>query len=498
MSTGILSMFGCYQLNKFKLFIENRALLSRLLACLVLFLPASSFGASSEYEQWKEAYAGEFKNYKDEIDKEFSEFLKLNWKEFDTKPGVKRDPAPKPVKIPSVKPRPGKPLKPLKPVALPDGIVLVKPPVILPPVAAEGDNITIVFLGHKIDFFVNVDRKFKLADTINQNNLQQGFDHLAQSDYENLIADLAQLKLSLHLNDWAYLQLVRQVSQSFHPQSANSARLFSWFLLLKAGIKSRIAFANNEIYLLIASKQKIYDSTFFRFESDKFYVVSEHNIISSDLYSYNGQYPKQLGKLDFSGINDIITGTELGSRTIKFNYGGVTHEIKVPFNKHVIEFLSSYPQMDIDRYFNVAISRDTQQSFLTQLKPLVNQLSNEEAVNLLLRLVQTGFEYKTDKVQFGKENYLFLEETIFYPSSDCEDRAVIFAWLVENLLDIEVVGLSFPGHVATAVRLDNPSGSVIEYQGNIYTIADPTYINASLGKKMPQFKSVQPKVISRY
>ena len=213
----------------------------------------------------------------------------------------------------------------------------------------------------------------------------------------------------------------------------------------------------------------LFDINYFVFDNQKFYVISKHARINPRLYTYNGNYPKELALSDFSQIDKIVTQKGLAVRKLNFKYGSNSYELRIPYNKHVIDFFSSYPQMDIKHYFNVAINKQTKQSLLDQLHPLVTQLSQHEAVNFLLRFVQTGFDYKTDEQQFGSENYLFLEETIFYPSSDCEDRAILFSWLVENLLGLEVVGLDFPGHVATAVELDEPVGSSIEHDGKITT-----------------------------
>jgi hypothetical protein len=118
-------------------------------------------------------------------------------------------------------------------------------------------------------------------------------------------------------------------------------------------------------------------------------------------------------------------------------------------------------------------------------------------VNFLLRFVQTAFEYKTDEEQFGREKPFFPDETIYYPYSDCEDRAILFSYLVRSLLHLDVVGLYYPNHIATAVRFSKKNdGDAIEYQGKLLTICDPTYMNADIGMCMPQFKNVQPKVIA--
>ena len=110
--------------------------------------------------------------------------------------------------------------------------------------------------------------------------------------------------------------------------------------------------------------------------------------------------------------------------------------------------------------------------------------------------MQTAFKYKTDEGQFGIENYLFPEETLYYPYSDCEDRSVFFAWLVHSLLGLEVVGLDFPGHIAAAVNFNEKfRGDAVLHKGKRYVVTDPTYINASAGMTMPDFKNKKPKVI---
>jgi hypothetical protein len=111
--------------------------------------------------------------------------------------------------------------------------------------------------------------------------------------------------------------------------------------------------------------------------------------------------------------------------------------------------------------------------------------------------VQTAFEYKKDYVQFGIEKPLFAEETLFYPYSDCEDRSVLFAYLIRSLIGLEVIGLDYPGHIATAVKFcTEVKGDIINHNGENYLICDPTYINANIGQCMTKYMDVKPKVIS--
>ena len=88
------------------------------------------------------------------------------------------------------------------------------------------------------------------------------------------------------------------------------------------------------------------------------------------------------------------------------------------------------------------------------------------------------------------------EETLYYPASDCEDRAILFSYLVKNLLGLKIIALDYPGHIATAVKFSaNINGDAVEYNGQRYVICDPTYINADAGMSMPEYKGVAPEVI---
>lgn len=497
--------------------------LSALLLLVIMpgLLQAQSM---SEFEQWKKQYVGEFKQYKDEMDKEFANFLNQKWKPFETEKGKVRDKSPKPVNIPVAKvkeePKPAVAVKPT-PQKLPDPkpaikikppvppVVSIPAPVIKPPKPETVSPIPIVlpensseklvrisFLGYQLSIIDSISESTgRLQDRANQKAIQQDFSKLAQSDYPKTIEQLLKLKKQLKLNDWAYVQLIESFSSKLL-YSSNSKNIISWFVMLKSGLDARIAFSDREIFLLVAVKQNLYDIAFFTFGSQKYYTVTKQKKLPTNLYSYDGKYPKKLDISDFSLVRGINTRQNNQIRRLSFSYANKSYDLKVAYNRNTVDFLSTYPQMDINQYFSTPLESDTADSLLSQLRPIVNQMSETEAVNLLLRFVQKAFPYETDQDQFGAENYLFIEETLHYPASDCEDRSIFFSWLVKNLLNIEVIALDFPGHIATAVLLKKPTGQVVRFKGKRYTIADPTYINARVGMKMPQYKNINPKVIN--
>ena len=135
---------------------------------------------------------------------------------------------------------------------------------------------------------------------------------------------------------------------------------------------------------------------------------------------------------------------------------------------------------------------------IREIEPKIRGLTEVEAVNFLLRLTQKSFEYKRDPEQFGYEKVLFPEETLYYPYSDCEDRAIFFSYLIKHLTPLKIVGIKYSNHLATAVAFSTPiQGDSFNYNGKRYTITDPTYINANVGMTMPQYRGVNFKIIEQ-
>lgn len=481
----------------------------RLFTLLLIIIPAAISAQSeselAEFEQWKKQFLGEYKEYKDQIDREFSEFLSQKWEPFDTEKGVIRDEAPKPVKIPVAKITPPKspepPVKTITPkpvIKIPPVKVVEPEPVIIaiPPVINLDQRfIKVSYLGHQLAIVDGLFEAYNGFDSqVSETAIQNNFSELAKSEYQSTVDSLLSYKRQLDMNDWAYLQLVLKFSDRL-ALNQNNRRIVSWFLLLKSGLKARLAYDERKIYLLVAARQNLYDIAYFRFDGEKFYSIPQTKKLPSELFSYNGKYPKALVSPDFSISKTVKSINDAENRVLSFNFQGKQYRFNIPVNKNTINFFSSYPQMDIGEYFQTQLDEQTASALLSQLRPVVDGMNELDAVNFLLSFIQHAFRYQTDNQQFGEENYMFIEETLYYPSSDCEDRAIIFSWLVHHLLSLEVIGLEFPGHIAAAVRLSQPTGEVVSYRNQQFTVTDPTYINARAGMVMPQYRETQPKVI---
>ena len=123
-------------------------------------------------------------------------------------------------------------------------------------------------------------------------------------------------------------------------------------------------------------------------------------------------------------------------------------------------------------------------------------MSPRAALDFLLKLTQQLFEYQTDNEQFQREKYLLVEESLYYGINDCEDRSIFLAWLIRDLLNLPVVALDYPGHVALAVQTQvKPGDDLVEHHGRKFVVIDPTYLGATTGMAMPSVSHHRPAII---
>lgn len=477
-------------------------------------LSAGRAGAGQQdYQQWRMNKLAEFQNYLDKNDRAFMSFLQKKWEPVQVDPASKHDPQPKPLSIPlakvpeDTKRKPGIDTPPEAPV---DEQPLKKQPKPTRPTVKKIDKKPIYpvvkndrylntanfdFYGHTVSIRYKKSFKKIFSGSITSKKIADYWKHLATQPHKDLITQLNQQVKQLDLNDWgAALLFDRFVGSLFN--NSNSRRLTTWFLLIKAGFDARIAY-NQSIYLLMPSKQPIYGVTYFTINHQRYYAVnlSGKSLNPGKVFTYSGQHQQGKRTLDFSDPDRFVTQATPLTKKLVFNYQQKKHRIQLNYSGQFIRYLNSFPQLSLHSYFASNLPKETAQSLLQQLTPVIKGKSEKESINILLHFVQTAFRYKTDDQQFNREKYMFPLETLHYPFSDCEDRASLFAWLVKSLLKLDAVILDYPGHVAVAVALsEETGGDSWRYKGRRYTVADPTYINATLGMTMPGFKGKKPNI----
>ncbi len=370
--------------------------------------------------------------------------------------------------------------------------IVAKPQEVISAVQAPTQDINFLFYGSPVSFATPFGLKQARFYPNTQEGIASFFDKAATSEYQNLVRDLQATKNELNLNDWGVYLLVNELSAKLFT-SIDDVNLFSWFLLNKLGYSVKVGLANNHVVLLAYSKKMIYSTPSYTLDQKKYYALSFYNKSGvGALYTYNQDYPGSLKPLDLSIQSLPKLSMAKNSKTLAYNYQGQEVKIAFNYNQNIIDFMATYPQADYDTYFDAPIENESYVQIASGLKKYIDGQRASDAMNFVLSFVQHAFAYQTDDQQFKREKPMFAEETLYYNASDCEDRAALYGFLMKKLFNANIVGVKYSDHMATAIHVPL-AGDSVNVLGERFVVADPTYINATVGQAMPQYKSVIPE-----
>ncbi len=321
-------------------------------------------------------------------------------------------------------------------------------------------------------------------------------------DRSEVVSTLRAISDDMCLNDWLVLALVRSYADALLGSGTPVERvLLEQCLLVDMGYDVRLARTNKQLLLLVPFEQEVYERCFVRTGGKDYYLLFDD--LESDPGEKSVLYPCDPTKKGSAGGRTLsLLFNEESSLNIPaddeydcdFDDGMIHVACKV--NPRVMQMLRDYPLMDFECYAASVVLPHFRDAIEGQLLPQLEGMSQCEAADALLHFVQFVFGYEDDMKQYGREKVNYVEENFYYEKTDCEDRSLLYAYLVHALLGLDVQFIQYPGHDCTAVRFTDclTRGNGYYYGQDYYLICDPSYIGAPIGQCMPEFRSVLPVV----
>ena len=498
--------------------------MKRIITTMVAIAVTLSLTAQTRREallQYQAARQKALTDYASNYRKACEEFMRKRWEAFNVEeptqlPERKEPTAPivKPEAVPTA-PQPATPNNegvaasqtPKTEVAIP------KPKNLTGDIPAQGETVAIqpqkpiVTTNPKVDtsrplkfMFYNTECSvsFDSSCSINlaslaENDVASAWQSVASGRFDRIFQECQILRKTLNLNDWGYYRLVQTVGDACFGVSSDKSQLLQSFLLSEAGFKMRLARGDGRLRLLVGVEQKVYLRPYFRIGGSLFYLLDGKNKASRFEvcnFAIPGERPlslriKELPNLAYSA------GTPVKRVDVRQNI-----EITTDVNANLVSFMKDYPPCDWTVYALAQLSEPTSKLVMPTMQQLIQGKSEQAAAQSILSFIHNAFPYKADAQQFGAERTLFAEEVFAYKYSDCEDRSILFAQLVNKLLSLDVVLLHYPEHIATAVRFSGDVAGDKVKVGNVdYVVCDPTYVGADVGEPMPEFRNVVAKIV---
>jgi len=454
------------------------------------------------FEEFQKNINQEFTQFQDSMNKVFAKALEEQWEEFrvfakipvPVKPNPKTPPVADTMKL-----KPEAPLKiPVKEIerAMPAPIKEEEPLHKEQPKQEKKD-----FKFYKTihlwdtDFRIPYDKALEnlnLSNTL-EKTISDFWLSLSRTDYQPVIEAIEDIKIKCGLNHYGVAILCHEYAKSVWANKPNETTTLFVFLLNQSSLDAKVVRTSIGLEPVLHSPQTVYSKSFIAIDSKKYYFLLTKTVPAST-YTYKINFSEQITGIDFHvnkpvNISNAVVDKELLIKKLN-------KTVTLSYSQSVIAYYKNYPQVDADINANAAVSVPFKNSVIKQFNPLLAGKTEYEAVSLLLNFMQYGFEYKTDEEQYGHEKWNFCEENLFYPYNDCDDRAILFSYLVRELLHLDVVLVLFSDHLTTAVRFNTPvSGDYLTVDGQQYIICDPTYIGAAIGMNSPKYKNEEAEIV---
>lgn len=315
----------------------------------------------------------------------------------------------------------------------------------------------------------------------------------SKKPYQKVVNDLIVLKKELNIPGYGFSILIDDFAKNLDV-SDNESKMYHWFLLTKAGYNARVGFSNGRPLLIVASEMKIYGKPYFEEEGVTYYVLDDQ---ARQIETYGKVATQASSALDFVFEEAPDLPLSPKSKQFQFVHGGTEYSWEIYYNMNVVNLLEDFPLVELPAYFNSRGSFLLERSLKKQLSEDLKNMTETEAVSLMLSFTQKAFEYQTDQLQFGIEKIMYPDEFIHFDKSDCDDRVVFMNYLIDLFTDVKTVALLFPQHIALGAKLPLPAyGETVDYAGNRFTFCDPTFYNAPLGTVIPQADRSKMEVLS--
>lgn len=462
---------------------------------LVFFLSTFlSIVSAQSFSEFKKSQSDAFTSYLNQEDKTFDTYLTSNWEEYGAAIAASLYSKSKPEKIiPAVKIKP-KARGPIVQITKKNVLENIKKDVstIHTTTVEEKKDLALNYFGLKLSFTLPEGIKEARFYPQSKKGIRNFFNVLVSTQFEILLNEISNKSLEINLNDWGKYLLIKKISEKIFSNQDDS-RLLQWFIFNKLGYSVRVGLAKKHILVMYESGKIIYNTPVYTIDKKKFYIFSNYATGGTGkLFTYKQSYPGANKVFDLSMDSLPKLEKNMKRKVIEFRQYMKKYTINYKYNQNIIDFMATYPQADYETFFNAPLTDESYQGIVNGLRKYINGKKSTTAINFVLNFVQNAFIYEVDSSQFGREKVMFGEETLYYNKSDCEDRAILFAKLVKDMFKVNVIGVRYKDHMATALHIP-VKGDTVRVYSKKYVLADPTYRDAVIGQSMNKYKSKKPE-----
>lgn len=375
--------------------------------------------------------------------------------------------------------------------------------------AQPASNIQLNFCGEPVRFDFDKNLVPHQTISLSEESIKAFYDGLNSKDYDPIINALLAYKQKYKPDDWLYYQLIRKAAQQISPKADDYHRytLYKWYFLTRSGYDAMLTISGNYLLFYIRCNENTFNIP-NRISNGKQYVCLNYHDYGSNIdftqhtfTPVNIVVPEARNSFSYK-ITHLpeFKASDYQEKDLRFSYNDNEYQFRIKLNPQIQTIFINYPVVDYGMYLNIPLSEETYRSLIPLLKKNVKGMNTKSGVDYLMRFTRYAFMFEPDEKHFGSEKRLSPEQTLLYDQSDCDDRVALFFCLVKEIYNLPMIVLTYPNHVTIAVQFDKPVGKPIIYNGNKYTVCEPTpqKEDLSIGQLLPGLKKATYEIAYAY
>jgi predicted transglutaminase-like cysteine proteinase len=365
-------------------------------------------------------------------------------------------------------------------------LLLFAVPVKADPAASQ---VTVDLYGHILRFNLTGDFYRQRSNCFSQDHIAESVDKLIKDrQMDTLISQMNSYATQFGMDDMAYLMMLNKVSNVLMNRESEACRtLFKYATLHKKGLDVFIGYSESSITLYGLTNCMIDNCIYIERGNKKYF----------DLSFSQQRLPQteQLFVIRRSGktvplVMNMITPPTFNAKQDKkvrpFEYDGIVYFFTAKVNRSLVDYYRELPTIKIGTlYLNYGLSASATQSLVQEIRTATASMSATRSVDFIMRFVQTSFDYKKDIQVYGQEKFSFPEETLMNRYADCEDKAILFASLVNKVLGFKTVALHYKDaeHINIALESwDRHLKSNFVFKDQDYVVCEPSGAGFNIGE----------------
>ncbi|MCW3083932.1 MAG: hypothetical protein JWP12_1298 [Bacteroidetes bacterium] len=344
------------------------------------------------------------------------------------------------------------------------------------------------FYGEKIEISFNdslVNYNSDYLKEVNSATINDLSNYIYRYDCESIIKQLKALSQKLNLDDIGYSFLLQDFTSSLSIDE-NYKNIINYCLLKKSGYNVQLLYLIHETAVYDKVNYQFLHSLGFFYNGDYYCEISfDKNKEVKDMSRFRD--------LNLNGSNSFKLEpnkkpnfkSKIINKTISFIYKEKTMNVTIKINEQLKLYSDRIPAMSVGKsYLSAFISNEFKTSIINQFKVLFQKNDTTTNLNILLTFCQS-LPYKDDREIWGQDRIFNPEQTISSDFSDCEDRVLLFSYLIKEIYGLKSVALNYADkdHLNIAINYNSKKFDHISYKMNSYTFCEPTSKGYIIGQQ---------------